>query len=250
MDVNRHLDWEGCFNARDLGGLRTVDGGRTRWRAIVRSDSLDGLSADGWAAARAYGVRTIVDLRTHTERADQPGGRPADLTTVPMEDHTVDADFWRQWRDSGLWATPLYFQAFLDRFPARVAATVAAVATARPGGVVVHCGSGRNRTQLVTLVLLALAGVGAHGIADDYELSAERMPALFASLGRQDDGPAVRRMLAERNTTAHATIRATVAALDPVAYLRSAGLAESDLAAVRERLLGPGSSGVSRCDAP
>jgi len=37
-DGNRHLDWDGCFNVRDLGGLRTVGGGETRRGALVRAD--------------------------------------------------------------------------------------------------------------------------------------------------------------------------------------------------------------------
>jgi hypothetical protein len=27
----RHLDWDGCFKVRDLGGLPTTDGHATRW---------------------------------------------------------------------------------------------------------------------------------------------------------------------------------------------------------------------------
>ena len=43
--VSRHLEWTGCFNARDLGGLRTADGRLTRRGSVVRSDSLDRLDA-------------------------------------------------------------------------------------------------------------------------------------------------------------------------------------------------------------
>ena len=32
----RALDWDGCVNVRDLGGLPTEDGGRTRPGAVVR----------------------------------------------------------------------------------------------------------------------------------------------------------------------------------------------------------------------
>jgi hypothetical protein len=46
-------------------------------------------------------------------------------------------------------------------------------------------------------------------------------------------------MLAERDTTARAIIRATVASFDPDAYLGSAGLTDGDLAAIRARLLDP-----------
>ncbi len=29
--TQRHLHWEACYNARDLGDLPTVDGGQTCW---------------------------------------------------------------------------------------------------------------------------------------------------------------------------------------------------------------------------
>ena len=52
MQGPRDLDWEGCFNVRDLGGLRTRDGRTTRFGRIVRADALDGLTEAGWAAPR------------------------------------------------------------------------------------------------------------------------------------------------------------------------------------------------------
>ena len=36
----RELAWEGCLNVRDLGGLRTEDGRRTRSGRVVRSDNV------------------------------------------------------------------------------------------------------------------------------------------------------------------------------------------------------------------
>jgi protein-tyrosine phosphatase len=44
VSIDRDLDWDGCFNVRDLGGLRISDGSVTRWGAIVRADSLDRLT--------------------------------------------------------------------------------------------------------------------------------------------------------------------------------------------------------------
>ena len=79
---SRHLDWEGCFNARDLGGLPTAGGGRTRWGAVVRADALDGLSEAGWAALVEHDVRTVVDLRNDDEVGADAAPRPASVTTV------------------------------------------------------------------------------------------------------------------------------------------------------------------------
>ena len=85
----RHLDWEGCFNVRDLGGLRTAfsSGGRlTRRRCVVRSDAIGRLTAAGRSALHDYGVRTVVDLRNDGEGPDDVASRPAGLATAESFD--------------------------------------------------------------------------------------------------------------------------------------------------------------------
>ncbi|HEY4917597.1 MAG TPA: tyrosine-protein phosphatase [Solirubrobacteraceae bacterium] len=61
--AERDLLWDGCANVRDLGGMPTQDGRETRRRAVIRADGLDRLTARGWSALVAYGVRTVIDLR-------------------------------------------------------------------------------------------------------------------------------------------------------------------------------------------
>jgi protein-tyrosine phosphatase len=67
MTEDRHLQWDGCTNVRDLGGLCSRDGRAIRRGALVRADALDRLSAEGWAALEAHGVRTVIDLRNGDE---------------------------------------------------------------------------------------------------------------------------------------------------------------------------------------
>src|SRR5262249_21747651 len=67
----RHLDWEACYNVRDLGGLPTVDGDTTRWRSIVRADILARLTDSGRRALIDYGVRTVIDLRSPAQVAQE-----------------------------------------------------------------------------------------------------------------------------------------------------------------------------------
>lgn len=62
-DGIRDLDWDGCLNARDFGGLPLADGGVTPRRRAVRADSPDKLTPAGWADVWDFGVRTIVDMR-------------------------------------------------------------------------------------------------------------------------------------------------------------------------------------------
>ena len=77
MIGSRELSWDGCINVRDLGGL-----GRMRLGAVVRMEAPTRLSVEGWAAAWAYGVRTIVDLRHEDECRPDLVPRPTGITGV------------------------------------------------------------------------------------------------------------------------------------------------------------------------
>jgi protein-tyrosine phosphatase len=235
VNGDRHLDWDGCFNVRDLGGLPVAGGGSTRWGAVVRADAVNRLTASGWDALRGHGVRTIIDLRNADELRPDVAPRPADVATLHLAlDGIEDAEFWDHWKEQ---APPLYYGPFLRRFSGRVVDVMAAVANARPGGVLIHCVGGRDRTGLVAMLLLTVAGVGADDIADDHALSAERLVAMYAQSGEADQGAMIDEFLEREGTTARELILTTLASLDVEDYLRAAGLPDDDLTAVRDRLL-------------
>jgi protein-tyrosine phosphatase len=225
--MDRHLHWDGCANVRDLGGLRTRDGHRIRRGALVRADALDRLSARGWAALEAFGVRTVIDLRNDDELGADAAPRPAGLTTLHLPlDGVEDTGFWKDWHGRPEFGTPLYYRPFLDHFPERTAAVMTAIARAEPGGVAVHCGIGRDRTGLIAILLLAVAGVEPGEIAADYALSEARVTSGHVGTFYE-----------ERGITAAEVIAQLLAELDVEAYLRGAGVGERDLRAIRERLL-------------
>jgi len=224
--TKRVLSWDDCTNVRDLGGLRTWDGRTTRWRAIVRSDTPGRLTAAGWSALYAYGIRTIVSLRTHgmvEHELDITTPNP-DLVTVQVAiEDVTDTQFAQQWASSDLWCTPLYYRDALRRWPERHAAAISAIARARRGGVLFHCARGQDRTGIIALLLLALVGVTPDDIVADYELSPD---------------PVRDELLACEHTSVREVILGTLEGLDVDDYLRTGGTSREDLAAVRKRLLG------------
>jgi protein-tyrosine phosphatase len=235
----RHLDWDGCFNVRDLGGLPAADGRRTRWGALVRADALDGLSEAGWEALWEHGVRTVIDLRNDDERDADAAPRPRSLTTlrIPL-DVAEDREFWSVWRNGPQFGTPLYYGPHLERFPDRSAAVLAAIADAGPGGVAVHCGGGRDRAGQIAMLALAIAGVSPEEIALDYALSIERLPARYAARREPDQGPLLREYLAQQNTTGEAIIVDLLTSLDVRRLLRDGGgLTEEQIQRLQDRLL-------------
>lgn len=235
---DRHLLWDGCFNARDLGGLRTSHGRETRWGAVVRSEAPHLLTAEGWSALYAHGIRTIIDLRNADEIKPDIATRPAVLPTIRLPlDRAEDAEFWAGRATAAQFGTPVYYRTFLEYFPHRIASVLGAIAQARPGGVLVHCAQGRDRTGLVTLVLLALVGVVTEDIAADYVMSGHRLTPLFERLGQQDQALAIEAYLTGAGTSAKEIIISTLAGLNAETYLRSAGLDDRALDALRTRLL-------------
>ncbi|MFZ1546349.1 MAG: tyrosine-protein phosphatase, partial [Candidatus Nitrotoga sp.] len=163
MTLNRVLNWDGCNNVRDLGGLNVSNGYKTRWGAVVRSDHPAKLTAKGWSQLYEHGIRTIISLRTHglvEEDYLDTTPRLAGITNIEaaIEDFT-DAEFIKQWVETDLWCTPLYFRDALQRWPERHVAVIRAIAQAQPGGVLFHCKRGHDRTGIIALLVLALAGV-------------------------------------------------------------------------------------------
>ena len=226
MMKNLILTWEGCTNVRDLGGLRACDGRMTRWGAVVRSDTPARLNAAGWAALYAYGIRTIISLCTHGLDEDELNFTPpyAELVTVQVaiEDIT-DKEFVQQWANTNFWGTPLYYKDALQRWPERHAAAISAIARARAGGVLFHCVRGHDRTGIIALLLLALAGVMPDEIIADYELSPD---------------PQRDELLARENPSVREALLGVLDGLNIDDYLSKGGASKDDLAAIRKRLLG------------
>jgi protein tyrosine/serine phosphatase len=176
---SRTLDWDGCFNVRDLGGLPLEDGGETRRGVLVRSDNVRKLSDEGWRSLEAHGIERIVDLRWPEELADDP---PRDVhlevvhvsllgTYDPNFEDTPDLKAFMAAEDAaGYWAAS--YSAMLERHKAEVARALAAVADAE-GPVCFHCAGGKDRTGIVAALVLRLAGVPVEEVAADYALTFE-----------------------------------------------------------------------------
>jgi protein-tyrosine phosphatase len=244
---NSEISWEGFFNTRDLGGLPTLEGGVTRSRAFIRSADLRFVTSAGWREARAAGVRTIADLRNDDEvlaagaegQGSIPVGEGSDdieRLRIPLDD-IQDTEFWTYVRREHLNGSPLYYQPFLDRKGDRCAAAFTAFAGAGPRGILFHCGVGRDRTGLVALLLLSLAKVDPEAIAEDHELSTHALRPFFAALGQPDQAPTIESMPAEHGSTIRSALHAVLDGFDAESYLLGAGVRQTDLDAVRGRLV-------------
>lgn len=244
--------WEGCMNTRDLGGYPTVDGAVTRWGAVVRSGSLVSLTACGLAALLDSGLRTVIDLRSPGELADYPGPfasgsvRGVCFRNIALSDPGTPP--WHPSSSQPGEPTTLAddYIARLERSPARIVAIMTAITRAAAGGVLIHCAAGKDRTGIISGLLLDVVGVAGEVIAEDYALS-ERV--LWPNDAHWlEHGPGDRagreKLFTWRSARAEVMLRVLAWLHDrhggAVGYLQTSGISVPDVEWLRERLVARG----------
>jgi protein-tyrosine phosphatase len=191
--ADRRLELEGASNFRDLGGYPARDGRQTRWGVVFRSDALHWLTASDLVALQEYDLRTVLDLRTYEEVA-RSGPGPLDRQGVGYfhlsvldreggESAGVPAPAGDDLAERYLW--------YLDVGKVALVEALATMADRRHHPVVFHCSAGKDRTGVLSALLLALLGVDHETIVQDYSLTAAAMDRIVARL-RQDSRDAAR----------------------------------------------------------
>lgn len=194
-------------NARDLGGLATVDGRRVVRGVFVRSAALDGLAAADRESLERLGFVTALDLRSDLERAERPSRWPPErVVAAPLADDGQTADVVARIMRGDLLGDELeaFWELAVATFALRFVPSIRRVfevfAEASPGnGVMFSCRGGKDRTGVVAMLLLEALGVRRDEIMADFmatnaqmstEVRAELVAAEFARLKGTPVAPA------------------------------------------------------------
>lgn len=175
--VARPLPLHGSHNTRDLGGYLTEHGDVTQTHRFLRSDAIARWDAHDIAAMRDYGVQTIVDLRSRyeCEKAPDPVMDGVRIVHVPMLDNMHSSGFAQGVPNA---MSELYISLLKhDQYAlCEVLRTLLS-----PGCVLFHCTAGKDRTGVVSMLLLKLAGVPDDIVVRDYAVTAQYMGAEFTA---------------------------------------------------------------------
>ncbi len=159
------IDFYRTLNTRDLGGYPTLTGLEIKPGRFIRSDAPNHLLRAELDYLYDLGITTSIDLRTprvankyrSSFRDDQRFAYHqipiVEGSDIPLNEEQV----------------PELYLSMLDHHDT-FKAILETIAKA-PQGVIYNCSAGKDRTGMVTFILLELAGVPRSIIADDYELS-------------------------------------------------------------------------------
>jgi protein-tyrosine phosphatase len=239
---DRLLPLAGAFNFRDLGGYPTADGRLTRWGVAFRSDALHELTADDLVVLRDLGLRTVVDLRTGAE-LDRHGRGP--LIDEPV-DHIHLSVLPAESGESVAAPPPVgddlaaRYLWYLEVGSESLAAAVRLLADPESQPLVFHCAAGKDRTGVLSALVLSCLGVGRADIIDDYVQTKTGLNQILERLRGHTLDP---------DDTADPRVKIEAATMErfldgverhfggATSWARSAGIEEATLEALRASLL-------------
>jgi protein-tyrosine phosphatase len=249
--------FEELLNFRDFGGYRAGDRQVVRGR-LFRSAAPSAATPADLAQLSELGVHTFIDLRRWSERQKAPSRRPDRFAGSVVE--IVEEDAMRPPHEGFLGGEDLSFATlrghmldyyrrspFSDRHVVIFRRGIEAVADC-PGGVLIHCAVGKDRTGLLVSLIHHILGVSREDQMTDYLLSSrdrrmiDMLNADSQELARAN-GRDVTPAAAEAVTTVFAdNLEASWAAMaerhgSVDGYLAAIGVSEATQAAMRERYL-------------
>lgn len=244
--MNRSIVLEGCFNFRDLGGYPTADGRAVGWRQLFRSDGLHHLTPRDIAVLRdEIRLGEVIDLRSSGELRSEGqgilGDEPMRFHHLPLFDRETDQRTHPDYDPDSISLADRYF--FLAELAKEAVAKVLGVLAETDRPAVYHCAAGKDRTGVISAILLSVLGVPDEIIVADYAASRENLDAivdrLMSTKGYQEMLSALppETMHAEPETMIQFLARLQKKYGSVQGYAEDAGVPAEQLEKLRSRLL-------------
>jgi protein-tyrosine phosphatase len=239
------IDLPGCHNFRDIGGYPARDGERVRWRRLFRSDALHRLTPAGVdRLVDELEVGAIVDLRSTGEVGAEGRGQLEERSPryfhLPLFDGALTED---PNRAKEYTLADRYFL-LIEQAKGPIARVLTALLESSTPAVY-HCSAGKDRTGVISAILLGLLGVSDEIIVADYAATQENLAAIVDRLAESEGYREVLKRLPA--DTLHAEPETMISLLHQLRnrygsvrdYARDIGLTDTDIAHLHTRLLEP-----------
>lgn len=178
MRYLKRLDIDNIKNARDLGGVPTLDHRSTKWHEFFRTASLDDINEADIEELKKLNISTIIDLRRINEIDFESESHKKIKENFDYHHISLAPD--REFRKeeiekiiSGKISVGQSYRNLIDHYVA-VKEIVEVLARAE-GSVLYHCQEGKDRTGIVSMIIMGLADVARGDIIADYEISSAHL---------------------------------------------------------------------------
>lgn len=191
------IQLSGADNARDLGGLKTKDGGMIKDKLLIRSNRLSALTKKDINILKdEYHLRKVVDLRTPMEVEQEmdlliPG---AEIFNIPLFEEEMigishekgNAKTMLHHMDDVPRMEDIYAMLVKNDFCIRqMHRTMECILNENNGAVLWHCTEGKDRCGLISALVLFLLDVPEDIVMEDYLKTNEAAQKRVKSIHRK-----------------------------------------------------------------
>ena len=171
-------------NPRDLGGYIGADGRKVLPNRLFRTGNISKISEEDAERLHSYGLKKIIDLRSHHEVEKCPDRKIEGVEHLQMplscEDNTKGGGDYKKNFERYREDQYAGFSMMCKRYHAHVTKPRAqktihdileVLLNTKEGAVLYHCSEGKDRTGIVTMIILYILGVDLETIRQDYLFS-------------------------------------------------------------------------------
>ena len=176
----RRLLLRNTLNTRDLGGYPIDYRKETAYKVFIRSDVPVQVSEEDIELLLSNNITTIVDLRSD----DEVQRKPCALK---------DCKYFQYYhcKIHGDGALPKNVEAVSDSYfemvdEQKTVLNIMGIIAKAEGGVIYHCTAGKDRTGVISALLLLLAGVSKIDILADYQISQVYLSSMLQQFCKTD----------------------------------------------------------------
>ncbi len=233
MQIQRRYIFENILNCRDIGGYPTPDG-VTKFGRFIRCGIVNTPTDREIEELNKLNISTAIDLRGTYEANETPLRleriEGADVYNLPLFEFNVATKEGMNLPLAQIYAT------IIDNHKENIAKVLRTIAEAKDGIVIYNCFFGKDRTGILTMLLLSIAGVSKEDIVADYQQTYTYIKSYIRAHAD---------VLWDTNSEKHYSLPETMEELignieakygTILGYIKAAGISDEEIDKIRNRI--------------
>ncbi len=234
MDIQKRYIFKNILNCRDIGGYPTPDG-VTEFGRFIRCGIVN--TPEDWETDKLtdLGIGTSIDLRGSFEAEKTPlflnRIKGADIYNLPLFEFNIATH-----EGMNLTLAETYSMV-AENYKKNIATILNVIADAKDGIIMYNCFFGKDRTGILTMLLLSIAEVSREDIIADYQQTYTYIKPYIEAHAD---------ILWDSDSTKHYSLPETMEALmdylvnkygSVTEYIKSAGVSDETILKIKNKLI-------------
>ena len=183
VEKEKRYQFDGLYNFREIGGLKTVDGRIMKKGVLFRSDELSRLTGTDLEKFSQLNIKSICDLRTPSEQKSKPTRIKSEhgiqVINISIQDRSQQFTHLEFFKFLTTKTSTIDFEKIMKDLYYNMAFSshtqlheiISFLSEQENLPALIHCTGGKDRTGFVSALIQLLVGVPYQNVLDEYLFS-------------------------------------------------------------------------------